>query len=140
MYENLVVRQVVGSYISYSTYTNDQYQTIIKSVVLLGRLMGVKDALNKGTGKYIVFALLYIGWCISYIDRAAISIALASIGKEFHLDASVLGVVLSTFFIGYAIMQIPGGWLSDKFGSKKVIMTAILLWSIFTLFLVSHGL
>ena len=94
----------------------------------------MKDALNKGTGKYIVFALLYVGWCISYIDRAAISIALASIGKEFHLDASVLGVVLSTFFIGYAIMQIPGGWLADKFGSKKVIMTAILLWSIFTLF------
>jgi MFS family permease len=94
----------------------------------------VKELVHKGTGKYIVFALLYIGWCISYIDRAAISIALASIGKEFQLSTSSLGVVLSTFFVGYAIMQIPGGWLADKFGSKKVVMVSILLWSVFTVF------
>ncbi|MFM1654195.1 MFS transporter [Brevibacillus sp. B_LB10_24] len=92
----------------------------------------MEAASRKGTGKYVIFILLYLSWCISYIDRAAISIALASIGKEFQLDASVLGVVLSTFFVGYAIMQIPGGWLADKYGSKKVIMIAILMWSIFT--------
>lgn len=83
-------------------------------------------------GKYSVLVLLFIGWCISYIDRAAISIALASIGADFNLDPSVLGIVLSVFFIGYAAMQIPGGWLADRFGSKNVIIFAILLWSIFT--------
>jgi MFS family permease len=95
----------------------------------------MKNILNKGnqtTGKYVAFVLLYLGWCISYIDRAAINIALASIGKEFSLNPSVLGVVLSTFFIGYAIMQLPGGWLADKFGSKRVIIFSLLLWSLFT--------
>ena len=43
-----------------------------------------------------------------------------------------MGVVISAFFIGYSIMQIPGGWLSDHFGSKTVILVALTLWSIFT--------
>jgi MFS family permease len=89
---------------------------------------------QKTIGKYIVFALLYAGWCISYIDRAAISISLALIGKEFSLSPSVMGVVLSAFFVGYSIMQLPGGWLADKFGSKKIIVISLLFWSAFTVF------
>ncbi|MDR3560830.1 MAG: MFS transporter [Negativicutes bacterium] len=92
----------------------------------------MEAASNKGTGKGTVFTLLYIGWCVSYIDRAAINISLASIGKEFSLSPSVMGVVLSSFFIGYALMQLPGGWLADKFGSKKVVISAIFFWSLFT--------
>ena len=34
--------------------------------------------------------------------------------------------------MGYAIMQIPGGWLADRFGSRKVIVAAVVAWSIFT--------
>lgn len=92
----------------------------------------VVTKVNKATGKYLVFALLYIGWCVSYIDRAAINIALASIGKEFSLNPSAMGMVLSVFFVGYALMQLPGGWLADKFGSKKVIIISLLFWSAFT--------
>lgn len=88
---------------------------------------------SQSTNKYLVFGLLYIGFCIAYIDRVAINIALASIGKEFGLNPSTMGVVLSTFFVGYAVMQIPGGWLADKFGSKKAIIGALFLWSVFTL-------
>lgn len=88
---------------------------------------------GRSTNKYLVFALLYIGFCISYVDRVAINIALANIGKEFGLNPSEMGVVLSTFFIGYAIMQIPGGWLADKFGSKMAIIGALFVWSLFTL-------
>ncbi|WP_371379490.1 MFS transporter [Sporomusa aerivorans] len=94
-----------------------------------------KDIFNKtATGKYLAFTLLYLGWCISYIDRAAMNIALASIGKEFSLNPASMGVVLSTFFIGYAIMQLPGGWMADKFGSKKIVIGSLLLWSVFTAF------
>ncbi|MDU2063502.1 MAG: MFS transporter [Sporomusaceae bacterium] len=87
---------------------------------------------KKATGKYFVFILLYLGWCISYIDRAAINISLAAIGKEFLMSPSTMGIVLSSFFVGYALMQLPGGWLADKFGSKKIIIAGILFWSIFT--------
>jgi sugar phosphate permease len=78
------------------------------------------------------FALLYLAYVISYVDRAAISLALAQIGKDFNLQASDLGIVISAFFLGYAAMQIPGGWLADRFGSKFVVVIAIAAWSVFT--------
>ena len=82
--------------------------------------------------RYVVFFFLYIGFCISYIDRSAIGLALPSVSKDFNLAPTEMGVVISAFFIGYSIMQIPGGWLSDHFGSKTVILVALTLWSIFT--------
>jgi len=88
---------------------------------------------SHSTNKYLVFVLLYLGFCISYVDRVAINIALASISQEFGLSPSTMGVVLSTFFVGYAIMQIPGGWLADKFGSKIAVIGALFVWSMFTL-------
>ncbi len=61
--------------------------------------------------KYAVLALLYLGWCISYIDRAAITFAATHIASEFHLEPSDLGLLLSSFFLGYSLLQLPGGWL-----------------------------
>jgi MFS family permease len=78
------------------------------------------------------FALLYVAFVISYVDRTAISLALGQIGKDFNLAAADLGVVISAFFLGYAVMQVPGGWLADRFGSKYVIIVAIATWSVFT--------
>jgi sugar phosphate permease len=82
----------------------------------------------------VAFVLLYIAYCISYVDRAAISLALAQIGKDFNLQAADLGIVISAFFLGYAAMQVPGGWLSDRFGSKYVVIVTIVMWSLFTAF------
>ncbi len=80
----------------------------------------------------MILALLFLGWCLSYLDRMAMNVGIVEIAKDFNLSPSVMGVVLSSFFAGYALMQLPGGWLADKFGSRKVIAIAILLWSIFT--------
>ena len=80
----------------------------------------------------LVFGLLYFAFIICFIDRSAVNIALSYIGTDFHLDATQLGVVSSAFFFSYALMQIPGGWLADKFGSKLTVLVAILMWSIFT--------
>jgi len=88
---------------------------------------------NRKTG-ITAFVLLYLAYCISYIDRAAISLALAQIGKDFNLQAADLGIVISAFFLGYAAMQVPGGWLSDRFGSKYVVIVTIVMWSLFTAF------
>ncbi len=52
------------------------------------------SASRSPTGRYVVLALLYVGWCIAYIDRVAINLALASIGKEMSLSPAALGVVL----------------------------------------------
>ena len=78
------------------------------------------------------FILLYVAFLISLVDRSAISLALAQIGKDFDLQAADLGIIISAFFLGYAVMQVPGGWLADRFGAKYVIVVAIAMWSVFT--------
>ncbi|MFB5281049.1 MFS transporter [Peribacillus sp. Hz7] len=82
--------------------------------------------------RHVILALLFLGWCLSYLDRMAMNVGIVEIAKDFNLSPSVMGVVLSSFFAGYALMQLPGGWLADKFGSRKVITVAIVFWSIFT--------
>lgn len=95
--------------------------------------MKIKKALHS---PLVVFVLLYLGYVISYIDRSAISLALSHIGKDFNLGPAELGVVLSAFYLGYAAMQIPGGWLSDRFGAKKVVIVSIALWSLASLLVI----
>ncbi|MEH7097106.1 MFS transporter [Neobacillus vireti] len=89
---------------------------------------------NRTSNSKIILSVLFFGWIVSYIDRTVISLSLVQISGDLSLDASKLGVILSAFFMGYALMQIPGGWLADRFGSRRVITTAILFWSIFTAF------
>lgn len=89
---------------------------------------------DKKVNKYTVLAILFLGYITSYLDRMVMSVAIPFVGADFNLSTSELGVVLSSFFAGYALMQMPGGWLADKFGSKPVMVCSIILWSIFTLF------
>jgi sugar phosphate permease len=88
--------------------------------------------LSKQKIRLVGFSLLYLAFCISYIDRAAITLALGQIGQDFNLQEADLGIVISAFFLGYAAMQVPGGWLADRIGSKYVVIATIALWSLFT--------
>lgn len=81
-----------------------------------------------------IMVVLYFGWIVSYVDRTAITLALTSIGSDLTLTATQLGFVLSAFFMGYALMQIPGGWLADRFGIIKILIIAVAFWSVFTAF------
>jgi len=83
--------------------------------------------------KYIVLALLFLGWCLGNLDRFVINYAIVGITQDLGLSASSQGIILSSFFLGYAIMQIPGGALADRFGYRKVILVSLFSWSIFTI-------
>ena len=58
--------------------------------------------------------------------------AIPFIAGEFHLSPLAMGGVLSAFFAGYALMQIPGGLLADRFGPNRVLTASIVCWSLFT--------
>lgn len=81
--------------------------------------------------KMIIF-LLFVGNLFSGFDRFVINYGIVQISEEFHLSASASGLMLSIFFLGYALMQIPGGWLSDRFGAKIVLFISIVGFSAFT--------
>uniref|UniRef100_UPI00345C8891 MFS transporter n=1 Tax=Pseudomonas sp. TaxID=306 RepID=UPI00345C8891 len=83
--------------------------------------------------RYLILLMLFLVTTINYADRATISIAGSSIQKELGLDAVTLGYIFSAFGWAYVLGQIPGGWLLDRFGSKKVYAGSILTWSFFTL-------
>jgi MFS transporter, ACS family, aldohexuronate transporter len=59
--------------------------------------------------RWFIAALLFIGGGISYLDRAALSIAAPLIVKDLHLDPAQLGIVFSSFFFGYALFCFVGG-------------------------------
>ena len=80
----------------------------------------------------LILLLLFIGWAIGNFDRYFINYAILSITEDLQLSPTRTGLILSSFFAGYALMQIPGGWLADKFGSRRVLIVSVLMWSIFT--------
>lgn len=77
-------------------------------------------------------ALLFAAWLVDYIDRLVIVLALPAIEKDFGLNKTEGGLILTAFFIAYAVCQVPGGLLADRFGAKKTMLAALTLWSIFT--------
>ena len=82
--------------------------------------------------KYFVLFALFLAWILGGIDRTVISFAAIPITKEFNLDPVEMGQVFSIFFLGYMLLQIPGGFLADKYGPKKVLLTIVFVWSVFT--------
>ena len=70
---------------------------------------------------------------ICLIDRIAISIAIIPMAEDNGWSATLQGAVMSAFFLGYVTLQIPAGYLSDRFGGKWVLGLGVLFWSLFTL-------
>lgn len=79
-----------------------------------------------------VIVALFATYLICYIDRLVMASAIPFIAKDLQFSATKSGAVMSAFFAGYALMQIPGGILADRYGPRRVLTFAILLWSIFT--------
>jgi ACS family glucarate transporter-like MFS transporter len=86
-----------------------------------------------------VVAVLFCITIINYADRATISLAGPAMAKELGFDAVTMGYIFSAFGWAYVIFQLPGGWLLDKFGSKKVYAFSIFFWSLFTLLVGAVG-
>jgi ACS family sodium-dependent inorganic phosphate cotransporter len=70
---------------------------------------------------------------ICMIDRIAISIAIIPMAEDNGWSPTVQGAVMSAFFLGYVTLQVPAGYLSDRFGGKWVLGLGVLFWSLFTL-------
>jgi ACS family glucarate transporter-like MFS transporter len=66
------------------------------------------------------------------VDRICISTAKDDITANLNLTDKQFGWILGAFSLGYALFQVPTGWLADKFGPRKLLSGVIVLWSIFT--------
>lgn len=77
---------------------------------------------------------LMAGYSMVYMDKLMVSTAILPIREEFGFSTAQAGMIMSFFFLGNSILQIPGGWLADKIGSKKTLMLSTALIGIFSLF------
>ncbi|HXY50038.1 MAG TPA: MFS transporter [Terriglobales bacterium] len=89
--------------------------------------MDLSDFSNKR--RWSIVGLLFAASVINYLDRAAISFALPLISRDFRLTSHSKGMLLSSFFWSYALMQIPIGWCADRFNLRWLYAAAFTIWS-----------
>ena len=87
-------------------------------------------ALNQSSQRWWLLALLFAAMLISYVHRGAFSVAAPFMATELHLSRADIGVILSAFFWVYAFMQVPAGWVVDRFGTKRAYSLGFLFWSV----------
>lgn len=92
------------------------------------------DTTRRTRVRWLIITVLFIITTINYADRATFSIAGQSASKELGLDPVAMGYILSAFAWAYVLGQIPGGALLDRFGSKKIYLVSLVVWSLFTAF------
>ena len=81
---------------------------------------------------HVVLAVFFLGWVFMYADRTVLSPVLSTIGGEWDLSKPQLGLISSLFFLAYAAMQLPTGWLADRFGRKLLLVPGYLLFGVTT--------
>jgi MFS transporter, ACS family, glucarate transporter len=82
--------------------------------------------------RHIVTAFAVTLAVITYIDRVGISVAAPLIREELSLTPIQMGWALAAFGWAYALFEIPGGWLGDRIGPRRVLMRIVIWWSVFT--------
>jgi D-galactonate transporter len=83
-------------------------------------------------GRWYILVLISLMYLITYLDRVNISVAAPVISKEFGFDKITMGVIFSAFGWAYAMFQVPGGWLGDRFGARNVLTVIVGYWSVMT--------
>src|SRR5437762_14239153 len=80
--------------------------------------------------RWAIVFLLFTASLINYLDRAAISFALPLISRDFHLAPTTKGLLLSSFFWSYALMQMRTGWCADRSNLRSLYAAAFASWSL----------
>ena len=82
--------------------------------------------------RHVVLWLTVAAYMITYMDRVVISSAVPNLRSEFGFSMIAMGWIISSFRWGYALFQLPGGWLGDRFGPRRALTWIVTWWSIFT--------
>lgn len=85
-----------------------------------------------GRVRWVLLFWIFVMGAITYLDRVNISVSGRWLAEEYHFDNLRLGWVFSAFAAGYALFQVPGGRLADRFGARRVLTFGALWWSLFT--------
>ena len=87
---------------------------------------------SAGARRWTIIGLLSLGMIIAYVSRSNLSVVLVlpDFIKSFHLSDTDRGLLNSAFFWAYAVLQIPAGWVVDRYGVKLPYAVSFLFWCI----------
>jgi MFS transporter, ACS family, solute carrier family 17 (sodium-dependent inorganic phosphate cotransporter), other len=100
--------------------------------VLLGGSSAMVASPSKTYWRFFIILFCHLALQVAYILRVDTSVAIIPMALEFNFDKTQQGLVLSSFYIGYLIMMLPGGWIVVRFGGKWPLAVSLLLSSLFT--------
>jgi sugar phosphate permease len=83
-------------------------------------------------GRWYILGLICLMYLITYLDRVIISNTAPEIRTEFGFDQKTMGWIFSSFVLAYALFQVPGGWLSERYGPRVVLAGLVAYWSLMT--------
>jgi len=89
---------------------------------------------DRAVEKWKILAVLFLVTTLNYGIRSGLSFSAPQMSKELGLSPFDLGLIFSAFGWSYALSQIPGGYLLDRYGVVAIYGTSILLWSLITFF------
>lgn len=92
--------------------------------------MNIEPSLRRP--RWGILSLLFAISAVTYMDRVNISVTARQMMPAYGLTSQEMGYIFSAFVFGYALCQIPGGWLGDRWGARVVLTGALLWWSLFT--------
>lgn len=96
--------------------------------------VGDEHTIKRTKVRYGILIFLFLATVFNYADRATLSVVAPIMSKELGFDPEAMGLAFSAFGISYVIMQLPGGWLLDRYGSRLVYGCALIGWSLVTMF------
>ncbi|KAJ0973179.1 hypothetical protein J5N97_021138 [Dioscorea zingiberensis] len=80
--------------------------------------------------RYLIVLLTFICTNVCYVERMGFSIAYTFVADAIGVDQSSKGVILSAFYYGYVLSQVPGGWAAQRLGGRRVLLLSFVLWSL----------
>jgi len=82
--------------------------------------------------RYTVLGFLCVATVISYVQRLALSAPTKIIEAELEITSQRMGIVMAVWYWGYALCQVPSGWLADRLGSRMALLCFAVVWSVLT--------
>ncbi len=97
----------------------------------MGESYAANDAPPVGKSRWFrLIPIAMVIYIISFMDRTNIGYAFEGIGHDFGVGPAAQGAAGGIFFIGYVLLQIPGGWLAEHWSAKKFIAVMIVFWGV----------
>ena len=109
-------------------FNNPNYQQIVRRNSTVDSLKQRKPF--RWEARYSIILACFLATLTAYIERTGFSIAYTAMAQHGEVDEAIKGTVLSSFYWGYGISQIPGGWAAHRFGGDITLTCSFLLWSL----------